>query len=70
MSKEVIFEDPILRKHLSADVAEKSGAVAAAVWRARQQVFVQRHRVTKYLESNKPCRKMIVHCKLSKDKLL
>jgi hypothetical protein len=31
MSKEVIFEDPILSKHLSADVAEKSGAVAAAV---------------------------------------
>jgi hypothetical protein len=69
MSKEVIFEDPILRKHLSADVAEKSGAVAAAVRRARQQVFVQRHRVTKYLESSKSFPK-IVHCKLSKDKLL
>ena len=51
MPKEVILQNFALGKHLSADVAEQTGAVAAAVRRARQQVLVQRHRVTKNLET-------------------
>jgi hypothetical protein len=50
MSVEMVLEDPGLGEHLSADVAEESGAVAAVVGRAHQQVLVQGNGVTKDLE--------------------
>ena len=45
VSEQVIFEKICLSKHLSTDVTEKSGTVAADVRRADQQVLVQRYRV-------------------------
>ena len=45
MPEQVIFEKICLSKHLSTDVTEKSGTVAADVRRADQQVLVKRYRV-------------------------